>query len=134
MYKNSPIAAWRNQKSAYRLEGVSCDACGALFFPRKYRCNCSGRHFSPFQFSGNAVLLSFTQVSIPSIEFIDYSPYCIGLVRLEEGPTVLMQLTDVAFEELSPGMPMIAVFRRYFAAGNDGMIFYGIKFAPAELA
>ena len=134
MYKNSPIAAWRNQRSAYRLEGVSCDSCGALFFPRKYRCICSSAHFSPFQFSGKAALLSFTKVSIPPLEFIDYSPYCIGLVRLEEGPVVLMQLADVTFEELSVGMEMIAVFRRYFAAGSDGMIFYGIKFSPAELA
>ena len=134
MNKNSPIAAWRNQKSTYRLEGVSCNACGSLFFPRKYCCSCKSTSFSPFPFSGNGTLLSFSKVAIPPVEFINYSPYCIGLVKLEEGPTVLMQIADTVFEELFIGMPVVAVFRRYFAAGDDGMIFYGIKFVSAELA
>jgi uncharacterized protein len=134
VYKNSPIAAWRNQKSTYQLQGVSCDACGALFYPRKYRCTCSGVSFSPFQFSGKATLVSFTYVVIPPYEFVKYGPYCIALVKLEEGPTILTQLADVEFEELVAGMPLVAVFRRYFAAGEEGMIFYGSKFVPAELA
>lgn len=134
MYKNSPIASWRNQKSAYFLQGVVCDSCGALFYPKKFRCVCLGVAFSPFRFSGKATLVSFTQVVVPPIEFVDYIPYCIALVKLDEGPTILTQLTDVVFEELKIGMPLIAVFRRYFAAGEDGMIFYGTKFMPAQLA
>ena len=133
MYSSSPIAAWRNQASAYRLEGVSCDKCAAVFFPRKYRCLCKSTNFSTYQFSGKATLISFTQVLIPPVEFGHYTPYCIGLLKLEEGPTVLMQLADISFEELYSGLPMVAVFRRYSTAGTEGMIFYGIKFASAEL-
>lgn len=133
MYKNSPIAAWRNQKATYLLEGVQCTACKALFYPRKYRCSCGAMVFTPYQFSGRATLLSFTQITIPTIEFSEYAPYCMGLLKLEEGPQVLMQLADVSLENLKVGMPMVAVFRRHFAAGEAGMIFYGIKFVPAEL-
>lgn len=134
MYKNSPIAAWRNQKSNYLLQGVQCAACKALFYPRRYRCHCGVTTFTPYQFSGTATLLSFTQITMPSAEFAEYSPYCMGLLALKEGPKVLMQLADVTFDNLHEGMKMIAVFRRYFAAGDEGMIFYGIKFVPAELA
>ncbi len=134
MYKNSPIAAWRNQKSNYLLQGVQCAVCKALFYPRKYRCYCGAMQFIPYQFSGKATLLSFTQITMPSVEFAEYSPYCIGLLALKEGPNVLMQLADITFEKLQVGMEMTAVFRRYFAEGEAGMIFYGIKFIPIELA
>ncbi|MBM3886650.1 transcriptional regulator [Candidatus Dependentiae bacterium] len=133
MHKNSPIAVWRMQKSVYRLEGVQCDACNALYFPRKYRCICSSMRFSPYQFSGKAQLVSFSEVVVLPIDFANQSPYCIGLVRLEEGPLILTQLADVKLGDLSAGKSMVAVFRRYFAAGHQGMIFYGVKFAPAEL-
>lgn len=132
MYQNSPIASWRNQKSNYLLQGVQCVRCQALFYPRKFRCTCGATAFNPFQFSGNAVLLSFTQITIPTTEFSAYVPYCIGLLRLSEGPSVLMQLADVDFDELYVNKPMIASFRRQFAAGDAGMIFYGLKFVPAE--
>lgn len=134
MHRNSPIAAWRNQKPAYLLQGVRCSACKAFFYPRKYRCACGAVTFTPYQFSGRAELVSFTQVTIPTVEFIDYAPYCIGIVRLEEGPQVLMQLADVDFENLRVGMPLVATFRKHFVAGAAGMIFYGIKFMPVELA
>jgi uncharacterized OB-fold protein len=130
MDKNSPIASWRNQSSTYRLEGVRCTACDKLFFPRVYRCSCTGLDFAPHIFSGSATLLSFTQVSVPCVEFVAYAPYCIGLVKLVEGPVVLAQLADVSFEALIVGMSMTAVFRRFFAQGKEGLIFYGIKFAP----
>lgn len=133
MHRNSPIAAWRNQKSLYLLQGVQCITCKTLFYPRKYRCTCGGIVFEPYQFSGKAELVSFTQITIPSIEFIDCAPYSIGIVRLEEGIQILMQLTDVEFENLYSGMPLVATFRKHFAAGDAGMIFYGIKFMPAEL-
>lgn len=134
MHRNSPIAAWRNQKPAYLLQGMQCVACKALFYPRKYCCTCGAMKFMPYQFSGKAELVSFTQVTIPTVEFIDYAPYCIGIVRLVEGPQILMQLTDVEFENLYAGMPLVSTFRKYFAAGDAGMIFYGLKFMPAELA
>lgn len=134
MYKNSPVAAWRNQKSNYLLQGVQCTACKALFYPCKYRCLCGSTKFDPYKFSGNATLLSFTQITMPGTDFIEYAPYCIGLLALEEGPKVLMQLADITFDKLQEGMAMIAVFRRYFVEGGTGMIFYGIKFVPAELA
>lgn len=133
MHRNSPVAAWRNQKFLYLLQGMQCIECESLFYPRKYRCGCGSLGFKPYQFSGKAQLVSFTQVTIPSVEFIDSAPYCIGIVRLEEGIQILMQLTDVEFENLYSGMPLVATFRKYFAAGDAGMIFYGIKFMPEEL-
>ena len=133
MYKNSPIASWRNQSSVYRLEGVCCTACGKLFFPRAYRCTCTNVDFIPHAFSGKATLLSCTRVNIPSMEFMASVPYCIGFVKLVEGPIILAQLVDVTFESLAIGMAMQGVFRRFFAEGKEGLIFYGIKFAPEVL-
>ena len=130
MFRNSPVAAWRNQASTYRVEGVRCVACSKLFFPRAYRCSCTGVDFAAHLFSGRATLLSFTRVNIPTVEFADSPPYCLGLVQLVEGPVVLAQLADVTFEALSVGLALRGVFRRFFSAGKEGYIFYGIKFAP----
>lgn len=134
MYNNSPIASWRNQASVYLLQGVQCLTCSALFYPRKYICTCGSTSFADYKFSGKATLVSFTQVTLACAEFSPYTPYCIGIVELEEGLRVLMQLADVDLEELKIGMRMVAVFRRYFAAGDAGMIFYGLKFIPEKYA
>ena len=133
MFRNSPVGAWRNQSHRYRLEGVICTECNKKYYPKKYVCSCGGMTFVHYLFSGRGTLLSFSQIYVPPIEFIAVVPYCIGLVELEEGPRLVAQVTDVKIENLTIGMHLETAFRRYFTAGDEGMIFYGLKFIPADV-
>jgi uncharacterized OB-fold protein len=58
------------------------------------------------------------------------APYTIALVKLEEGPLVTAQLTDVASEDVEIGMPVEMVTRKLRAQGEEGLIIYGYKFRP----
>ena len=54
----------------------------------------------------------------------------MALVKLEEGPIVTAQLTDMDEGELSIGMPVEMVTRKLRTDGEEGMIVYGYKFRP----
>jgi hypothetical protein len=62
--------------------------------------------------------------------FEPYVPYTVALIRLEEGPMVTAQLTDVAPGDVQIGMPVEMVTRRLEAQGDEGPIIYGYKFRP----
>ena len=55
----------------------------------------------------------------------------MALVRLEEGPLVTAQLTDVSPDEVEIGMPVEMVTRKLREFGEEGVIVYGYKFRPA---
>jgi uncharacterized OB-fold protein len=56
------------------------------------------------------------------------APYCIGLVKLDEGSQVLGQIADVEIGDLKIGMKMQAQLRKLYVVGDEGTITYGIKF------
>ena len=58
----------------------------------------------------------------------------VALVKLEEGPMVTAQLTDVDFADVQIGMPVEMVTRKLRTDGAEGMIIYGYKFRPMELS
>ena len=62
--------------------------------------------------------------------FEQYAPYTVALVKLEKGPLLTAQQTDVDPEEVSIGMPVEMVTRKLRTDGEEGMIVYGYKFRP----
>lgn len=125
---------WRLQQQRYRLEGEICDKCGTLIFPPRDVClECEAPAKTPYTFSGRGEIYSYSTVYHPPAGFEDSAPYTVALVRLEEGPLVTAQLTDVDSHDVSVGMPVEMVTRRLGAEGEEGVISYGYKFRPAEL-
>lgn len=119
----------RNQ--LYRLEGSRCPGCGAKFFPPRGRCPDCGRHeLEPHRFEGKGALASYSEVYQTPRGFATSVPYVVGLVKLDEGPTVLAQLTDVAPHEVKKGMRLELVIRKIRADGEKGLLVYGYKFRP----
>ena len=56
------------------------------------------------------------------------------MVKLNEGPVVTAQLTDLGAEPVRIGMPVEMVTRKIRDDGNErGMIVYGYKFRPVGL-
>lgn len=72
-------------------------------------------------------MYSYTTVLDAPEGFEDQRPYIIALVKLDEGPLVTAQLTDLDGEP-EIGMPVEMVTRRLRTEGEAGLIVYGYKF------
>jgi len=122
---------WRIQKQRYSLVGEVCENCGNKIFPPRDICpECEAPAKTPFQFSGRGEVYSYSSVYHPPEGFDEFVPYMVALVKLEEGPMVAAQLTDVEREKVEIGMPVEMVTRRLREDGSKGMIVYGYKFRP----
>jgi len=126
---------WRLKKQRYALVGEICPHCEAKIFPPRDVCpHCSGEAKTPYQFSGQGEVYSYTVMNDAPAGFEENVPYTVAVVKLAEGPMVTAQLTDLGEEPVKIGMPVEMVTRRIRSDGNDrGMIVYGYKFRPLGL-
>ncbi len=123
---------WRLRGQRYRLEGEVCDHCGAAIFPPRDICpECNEPAKTPAPLSGRGEVYSFSTVYSAPEGFEPYTPYTVALVKLEEGPVVTAQLTDVAPNDVRIGMSVEMVTRRLRTNGDEGTIVYGYKFRPS---
>lgn len=123
---------WRLNNQRYALVGEVCDRCGAKLFPPRDVCpECGRPAATPYTFSGRGEVYSYSTIYQAPEGFEEFVPYTVALVRLEEGPLVTAQLTDVDPEEVQIGMPVEMVTRKIREEGEDGLILYGYKFRPA---
>ena len=80
--------------------------------------------------SGRGEVYSFsTMYSVPH-GYEEQKPYTIALVRLEEGPMVTAQMTDVDNADVHIGLRVEMVTRKLREEGAEGQIIYGYKFRP----
>ena len=81
---------------------------------------------------GKGEVYSYTTVYEAPSGFDANAPYTVALVKLEEGPMVTAQLTDVDNSAIEIGMPVEMVTRKMRNDGDErGLIVYGYKFRPA---
>src|SRR5262245_16746845 len=123
---------WRLKSQRYQLIGEVCPECGNKMFPPRDVCpECADHSPQPeFKFSGRGEVYSYTTVHNPPEGFEAVAPYTVALVKLEEGPLITAQLTDVANEEVEIGLPVEMVTRKLSAQGEEGLCIYGYKFRP----
>lgn len=124
---------WRLKKQRYALVGEVCPHCQAKIFPPRDVCpECGGEAKTEFQFSGKGEVYSFTVMHDAPAGFEDNIPYTVALVKLDEGPMVTAQLTDLGEQAIQIGMPVEMVTRKIRSDGDEkGMLVYGYKFRPA---
>ncbi len=126
---------WRLQEQRYKLVGETCDSCGVKLFPPRDVClECEAPAKELFTFTGLGEIFSYTTIYDAPAGFEHHAPYTIALVKLDEGPLVTAQLTDVEKEDVAIGMPVEMVTRKLRTDGEEGMIVYGYKFRPLSLA
>ena len=80
--------------------------------------------------SGRGTVYSYTTVYDPPAGFEAYAPYPVALVKLDEGPMVTAQFTDVGADDVRIGMPVEMVTRKLSEQGDEGIIQYSYKFRP----
>ena len=122
---------WRLQQQRYGLVGEVCPHCDEKIFPPRDVCpNCAGEAKTPYTFSGKGEVYSYTTIYDAPEGYEGTTPYTVALVKLEEGPLVTAQLTDVDNGKVNIGTPVEMVTRKLREDGDRGMLVYGYKFRP----
>jgi uncharacterized OB-fold protein len=124
---------WRLKKQRYALVGEVCENCDAKLFPPRDICpECGKEAKTLFQFSGKGEVYSYTTVYDAPEGYAEQAPYTLAMVKLQEGPLVTAQLTDLGEQKPAIGMPVEMVTRLLRSATDErGMLIYGYKFRPA---
>ena len=127
---------WRLKKQRYALTGEVCEHCDAKLFPPRDICpECGEEAKTLFQFSGRGEVYSHTTVYDPPQGYEGQAPFTLAMVKLEEGPLVTAQLTDLGEAKAEIGMPVEMVTRLLRSATDErGMLVYGYKFRPSVVA
>ncbi len=122
---------WRLRQQRYVLVGEICPHCEEKIFPPRDVCpNCAQEAKTPYVFSGKGEVYSYTTVYDAPEGYDGNAPYTVALVKLEEGPMVTAQLTDMDNGEVTIGTPVEMVTRKLREDGERGMLVYGYKFRP----
>lgn len=114
---------WRLKGSRYRLEGARDPQSGALVFPPP-----ANSDWECVPLNGRGVIETFAAAGRAADGFTDGA--IVAMVRLNDGPVITAQLTDVALDEVEIGMAVEVVTRKLRDLGPDGLIVYGYKFRP----
>ncbi|HLF88987.1 MAG TPA: Zn-ribbon domain-containing OB-fold protein [Anaerolineales bacterium] len=123
---------WRLKKQRYALVGEVCPHCDSKIFPPRDICpDCGQEAKELYSFSGRGEVYSFTTVYDAPAGYEENAPYTVALIRLNEGPMVTAQLTDLDDRNVAIGTPVEMVTRKLRNDGDErGMLVYGYKFRP----
>lgn len=114
-----------------KLLGSRCRETGAVYFPAEVMNPDTHRTgtMEQVEIDGRGHLVSYTVVArgLPGFE----SPYALGVIALDAGPSMIAQLADWDADSLRCGRPVemtIGTIR----TGKDGTRYVGPKFRPLD--
>lgn len=102
-----------------KLMGTQCKSCGELFLPPRPVCSaCHGEEMEWKEMKGAGKLDAFTVTLYGPTRMVEAghdakNPYCVGVVRLDEGPAISAQIFGLDLtkpEEIKIGTPMKLTF------------------------
>jgi len=127
-----PARYWREIPQRYRLEAKKCKKCGKIYFPPRLICaECKSKDFEDVRLKDQGKLLSYTVIRVAPSQFVDQSPYPMGIVELDDGTRLLTQIADCEPDQLKIGMKLKLEFRKIQQDGEAGILCYGYKYVPA---
>ncbi len=90
-----------------KLRGTKCRTCGETYFPPQADCpSCMAREMDWVDFSGNAVLETFTTVEVAPTSFSGEGRYVVAIGLLEEGVRVLSWVNAEDRDKIRVGAKM----------------------------
>ncbi len=118
---------WRKIKHRYDLKGSYCENCGNYYYPPRNICPVCRRksRMVDAKIEEEGKVISYTVVHDGNLR----NPYVVALIELKNGGKIVSQLVCDP-EEVRVGMKVRKAFRKYGEDGEDGIIYYGTKFAP----
>jgi len=118
-----------------QLIGARCLDCGCLSVPQREICpNCLSINVEVSVLSGAGKLAAFTVIYVPSQMMAEAgyngkNPYCVGIVELDEGPSVSAQILDLDLSQpesikIGSKLSMTTVIRN---EGDNEAVFLAFK-------
>jgi len=127
-----PPKIWREKRERYLAVGIKCLDCENISFPKSEVCTkCSSSNIDEYKLANTGTLLYYTRVTQTAHEMMEYTPYFVGIVELDDTIKVTGQIVDCNPEEIKDGMSLRMVFKILARDGDEGLIRYGFKFAPS---
>jgi uncharacterized OB-fold protein len=112
----------------YRLEASLCENCKRAYMPARKVCPvCKGQDLVPSALASEGTLCTYTIIHVGAENFSQETPYAVGIVELDKGVKLTMQVDRPPNGELSIGQKVQIVFRRIRTEGRSGIICYGYK-------
>ena len=91
----------------FKLIGYTCNECDIFIFGPATNCQkCTNSDVTAIDFSGAAILHSYTLIKVAPAGWIGATPYILAEGELSEGPHVLAEIIGVDFDDLSVGIPL----------------------------
>ncbi len=102
-----------------QIIGSRCLNCGNISIPQRQICpHCHSDKAERIQTSGRGTLATFTVIYVPPTSMADAgynakNPYCVGIVKLEEGPRISAQIVGMDISNpaaIQIGLPLKQTF------------------------
>lgn len=126
---------WRSLPQRYRLVAGECKSCGKISFPQRRLCTeCGEEDFKEVKLSGDGEVFTYTVIARGAappefaVQQRKVGPFVVAIVKLNEGPKIVAQLTDCDPSDVTIGMRVESVIRKIYE--QEGVIRYGFKFRP----
>lgn len=121
---------WSGLKE-HELRIQRCTDCQTLRVPPRPMCgNCQSLNWDHVVSSGRGTVFSFVMPKYPPLPFLQY-PYVVALIDLEEGVRIVSNLTDIAPEDITNGLP-VEVYYETFESITDQTELVLNQFRPAS--
>ena len=118
----------REKPQRYRLEAGKCKECGKVSFPPRLVCpKCKSKEFEKVNLSDEGILKTFTVIRVASDIFSLQTPYAVGIVELNDGARLTLQIADADLDQLKIGQKIKMVFRKIQDEGKSRLHCYGYK-------
>ena len=109
-----------------KLLGLKCQSCGAITVPPKMVCRkCTSSDLEIVELRGTGEIKTFTTVNVASEGREDEVPYTIVLVKLDEGPWIMGNLSGIDPTEVT--MELVG---KKVKMGHE--VFTGDKYSAGE--
>jgi len=122
---------WRLKDQRLKLEGEVCPEGHFVFPPRDICPNCHREAKKKVLLSGKGKVYSSTVIYEAPAGYQGLAPYQVALVKLDEGPMITAQLTDLhdSTKPVKIGTKVEMVTRKLRDNSDEtGLIPYGYKF------
>ncbi len=119
---------FREIPQRYRLEAGRCSKCGKVYFPPRGYCGeCKSKEFEMVKLSDTGKILTYTIIRVGPANFSQETPYAVGIVELNDGVRLTMQIADIDVNKVEIGQKVRIIFRKIQDEGKSGLHCYGYK-------
>ena len=122
---------WRERGPRYRNEAARCNKCGKMHFPRRRVClECGNRELEDCHMTDTGKVVTYTVIRVAPPDFGGHVPYVVAVLEMDDSTRIMVQVVDVAPEDMRIGMKVRLEFRKIRQQGRSGVISYAHKAVP----